>query len=232
MHKDLKDSALYQSRFEVTSFLGSTLTIILAALCLVVLWASIFWRQNFSGVQVSGLSMYQTLDNRDWLLMKQVKNGEGLHYGDIIVVHVGEYPELIAYNEGKSEGAQVHYLIKRLIAMEGDTVKCENEKLYIRYAGTEEFVELPEEYAYYGNSMKLYDFGGHSYTVGKGEIFFLGDNRENSCDSRYKEFSGSHLDGRLYKATDVIGVVPQWAVEHKDTLEKIFFWKQLREAKL
>jgi signal peptidase I len=186
-----------------------------------------YWTNSFGGVTVSGHSMDKTLYTGEQLLM-QYTDGSDAERGDIIVVYVGGYKEFASTNEAN----KTEYLIKRLIAMEGDTVKCENEKLYIRYAGTEEFVELPEEYAYYGNSMKLYDFGGHSYTVGKGEIFFLGDNRENSCDSRYKEFSGSHLDGRLYKATDVIGVVPQWAVEHKDTLEKIFFWKQLREAKL
>ena len=56
-----------------------------------------------------------------------------------------------------------------------------------------------------------------------GEIFFLGDNRLNSCDSRYQEYGGSHLKDKLYKATDVYGVVPEWALEHQEILAKIFF---------
>lgn len=231
MQKDLRGSTLYRERFEIGSVLGSVFTVLLAALCLFVLWTSMWWRRTFSGVQVSGSSMYQTLDSGDWLLMKQVQNGEGFTYGDVIVIHVADYDEVKKYNEGKSEAAQLQYLIKRVIALEGDTVKCINEQLYIRYAGTEEFVKLDEPYAYYGRQSEIYDFDGHSYTVGEGEVFFLGDNRENSCDSRYQEYSGSHLDGRLYKAEDVIGVVPQWAIAYKDRLETIFFWKQLRGAK-
>ena len=67
-----------------------------------------------------------------------------------------------------------------------------------------------------------YDF--HEYTGGEGEIFFLGDNRLNSVDSRYQEWGGSHLNVALYKATDVQGVVSQWAVDNKEFLDILFFW--------
>jgi signal peptidase I len=229
MQKDLRESALYKERFEIGSALGSVFTVLLAMLCLIVLWTSFWWRQNYSGVQVSGSSMYKTLNSGDWLLMKQVKDGEGFTYGDVIVIHVADYPEVQEYNKGKAEPMQ--YLIKRVIALAGDTVKCEREQLYIRYAGTDEFVKLDEPYAYYGRKSEIYDFDGYSYTVGEGEVFFLGDNRENSCDSRYQEYGGSHLEGRLYKAEDVVGVVPEWAITYKERLEPIFFWRQLREAK-
>ena len=61
--------------------------------------------------------------------------------------------------------------------------------------------------------------------MGEGEIFFLGDNRNISMDSRYKE-DMSHLD-RLYKETDIYGIVPQWAIDKQEDLEKIFFWREL-----
>ena len=146
--------------------------------------------------------------------MRYVEDGEGIERGDIIVVSVGGYEECSSITGG--------YLIKRLIAIEGDKVKCEDGQISICYAGTNEYVPLPEPYAYYTNA-ENYDFQEQEYEVGEGEIFFLGDNRNNSCDSRYKEWGGSHLKGKLYKATDVYGVVPEWAIKYSETLEKIFF---------
>lgn len=73
--------------------------------------------------------------------------------------------------------------------------------------------KLYEPYAYYA-----YDYGFALYEMGEGEIFFLGDNRTNSKDSRYKE-GDSHFSDRLYKATDVYGVVPDWAIKYKAFLK-------------
>ena len=73
-------------------------------------------------------------------------------------------------------------------------------------------MELNEPYAYHKWN---YDFA--LYEVGEGEIFFLGDNRTNSYDSRYQE-GNSHLK-TLYKADDIYGVVPDWAIRHKKFLK-------------
>lgn len=178
-----------------------------------------WWKSSFGGVQVNGASMNQTLQDGENLLMRYIKDGQGFERGDIIVVSVGDYVEFANTN--------VDYIIKRLIAIEGDKVKCTDGQISICYAGTQEYVPLEESYAYYDGIVGLdkddYDFA--EYTVGEGEIFFLGDNRHNSCDSRYQERGGSHLNGKLYKATDVYGVVPDWAMEHRETLANIFFNK-------
>ena len=114
-------------------------------------------------------------------------------YGDVIVVSVDDYSEW----EGRldSKGKQVRFLIKRLIAKAGDTVYCENGTVYLKKSWENEFTALDEPYAYYLGQASSYDFG--VYELQEGEIFFLGDNRQNSQDSRYKE-DGSQL-GYLYK---------------------------------
>ena len=219
MNKDFRESELYQAPLGQEKQESYFFYCILLICFVLLLSFRVWWTTNYGGVEVDGKSMCQTFQDEEFLLMKRVFNGEGLERGDVIVVYVGDYPECKSVGGG--------YLIKRLIAMEGDKVKCKDGQISICYAGTEEYVLLDEPYAYYTNQL-AYDFGGQEYVVGEGEIFFLGDNRNNSCDSRYKEFAGSHLTNRLYKATDVYGVVPDWAIEHKEWIAA----KQHRKEKI
>ena len=162
--------------------------------------------------------MKKTLFNGEEYLMKYYREGDELERGDIIVIDVRDYPECKGVN----------FLIKRLIAIEGDSLYCRYGQIYIKYAGTEEYVELEESTAYYMMNQKNYNFS--EYTVGEGEVFFLGDNRQNSLDSRYKD-DGSHLKDRLYKVEDIYGIVPDWAVENRETLRYLFFFDPLEKLK-
>jgi len=77
--------------------------------------------------------------------------------------------------------------IKRVIGVEGDTVRIVNKKLYING------VEVPDPHAVYkedlilpGDMQKRDNFG--PVTVPKGNLFVLGDNRDRSLDSRFWGF--------------------------------------------
>ena len=154
----------------------------------------------FGVIIVDGNSMNLTLTDGQKLLMRFTTENYQAKRGDVIIVDVKKY------NLKDSYGNPIDFLIKRLIAVEGDKVRCTDGQVEICYAGTSKYVPLDEPYAYYEES---YDFA--EYTVDAGEIFFLGDNRTDSKDSRYQEGLSQLND--LYKADDIFGVVPAWTIK-------------------
>lgn len=177
--------------------------VVIAVLFVFILCFRTWWTSHYGAVEVVGNSMQQTLKSGDELYLRFVDDKHKAQRGDIIVVYVGDYEECSSMRD--------QYVIKRLIAIEGDKVRCTDGQVEICYAGTQTFEPLQEPYAYYGNYASSYDFA--EYTVGENEIFFLGDNRSHegsSVDSRYQE-GKSHLT-HLYKEKDIYGVVPNWAL--------------------
>ncbi|SOB81894.1 signal peptidase I [Streptomyces sp. 1331.2] len=102
-------------------------------------------------------------------------------------------------------------LIKRVIAVGGDTVECEGEGP-VKVNG----VALNEPYVYRGNT----PCGDHPFgpvKVPKGRIWVMGDHRANSLDSRF------HMDqpgGGTVPVDNVIGraFVVAWPIDHWSTL--------------
>lgn len=222
MGKQIRDNELYEERFGFKErnsnfFFALALLLIFAAFALFRVW----FTTSFIGVTVSGGSMKQTLQNGDKLLTYRTDKGYEAERGDVIIVDVSGYAECKSVVGGR--------LIKRLIAVEGDKLYCEEGQIYICYSGTDEYVALEEDYAYYGaNDAHKKNYSFSEYVVGAGEIFFLGDNRSGyltSTDSRYKDeygvSQGSHLEG-LYKASDIEGVVPAWSMKYKTVLGALF----------
>lgn len=129
---------------------------------------------------VNGQSMYPTLDNRDYLIINRMayKLGEP-ERGDIIVFSTNL----------KQANGENKDLVKRVIAVEGDHLKIEDSKVYIN----DQLIDEPYIYDNYTD-------GYEDITIPEGMIFAMGDNRENSKDSRMDEVG-------LVSEDDVMGKV-------------------------
>ena len=139
---------------KISKFLKGTVPYIVIIIAVVLVR-----RYIITPVQVEGLSMYSTLDNKEILLLK--KYDKSYQRFDIVVFN---------YNNAK--------LIKRVIGLPGETVEYKNGKLYIngKYVA-ESFL----------NNNVTADFTLEELGYDKipdGYYFVMGDNRTNSTDSR------------------------------------------------
>ena len=191
--------------------LSAIFTVIFVIL-LAFLGARIYVSSTYGAVLVKGESMRNTLQGGEWLLMHLTEKGAKAERGDIVVLDVRN-------KEGAT--AKEGYLIKRLIATEGDKLYCKGGRIFIWYNGADNFVELEEDYTYYSVGKSLYSFASYEtpYELGKGEIFYLGDNRQSSKDSQ-EEFETQN--GMILKETDIHGVVYEWAMTYQTPLRWLF----------
>lgn len=115
-------------------------------------------------VRVRGASMKNTLKNNDIMILNKLAyKSNDIKRFDIVVID-----------------ALDEYIIKRVIALPGEKVEYKKNVLYINGKKIEEkFDHIKSEELIDYNTEKL-----GSIKVPKGYYFVLGDNRDNSVDSR------------------------------------------------
>lgn len=125
----------------------------------------------FAPVSVDGESMVPTLEDQDRLILNKVANMDRF---DVVVFPAPDEPE--------------KQYIKRIIGIPGDTIQYQDDVLYINGEAVEEdYLESSiENMSPGGNFTEDFSLASKTgeETVPEGSYFVMGDNRQNSKDSR------------------------------------------------
>jgi signal peptidase I len=126
-------------------------------------------------VRVDGFSMRPTLDDGEFVLINRLAYTFGpFQHGDIIVFRPPMYPEAGFWRRflGLPDiSDEYEDYIKRVIGLPGDTIKVQGGTVYLNgQALLEPYIASAPTYS-------------DEWVVPAGELFVLGDNRNNSADS-------------------------------------------------
>lgn len=178
MKKTQNEKTIYIRATEYVYSVFSTLLISLA----VIFTAFLFF---FRLVQVDGDSMNPTLENYDEIIVSNF-------------LYTPDYSDIIAIDK---EVAGQQSIIKRVIALPGDTVYIDFETHLISVNSK----VIHENYEVLAPIAEQGDFT-YPLTVPDDCVFVLGDNRNNSLDSRFEKIGFIKLDEIAGKA--LIRLVP------------------------
>lgn len=175
-----------QKKFELTKLnIFDVFETIIAALVVATILFTFFFRV----FDVNGPSMKPTLQHNDKLIVSTV--GYKVQRGDVVVIsETGDLDEPI---------------VKRIIAVGGDTVDINFTTGVVTVNGTEED---------YTDELTTQQFDiAFPITVPEGAVFVLGDNRANSLDSRSTRVGC--VDERYIVGKVLLRVFPlgDWTVE-------------------
>ncbi len=156
-----KKSSALENAYDLMDNLIAALLVLMVLFCFL-----------FRLVGVDGKSMNDTLADKDRLILQTAFYTPSR--GDIVVIYQESEPD--------------KPLIKRVIAAGGDSLRLdvENDAVYLKTAGTSEWVKLNEPYVHYPLAWGILWEESDEVTVPEGHVFVLGDHRNNSRDSRYE----------------------------------------------
>ena len=134
---------------------------------------------------VSGQSMEPTFYENDILQCRVDYSAEDIKRGDVVVI-----------KNQKSKAAQIlnlNLIVKRVIGLPGDELCASNGQIYIQKGDKYELTGY--EYEPMENAGILPEMGDTTLHLSEDEYFCVGDNRNNSVDSRkYGPFKYNQIE--------------------------------------
>ena len=169
-----------QSKINTKEILDWTVSIVVALVVAFVIRTFVF-----TMVRVDGQSMDPTLTHGDTLFTRII--GYTPKQGDIVIFN----PPLS--ETVRKPNKKIAY-VKRVIALEGQTVDIKDGNVYVDGELLEEDYILEEIKGPVPNTLTF------PYVVPEDTVFVLGDNRNNSHDSRSKDVGAVPIDNIIGKA--------------------------------
>ncbi|MCH5323889.1 MAG: signal peptidase I [Eubacterium sp.] len=122
-------------------------------------------------ITVDGDSMKPTLENTERLVVSDMFYQPA--YGDIVIIYADKLVDITNGKMGKP-------IVKRVIGLPGDVIRIDFERGIVYRNGT----ELKEDYIK-APTMLAQDFPNNTdVVIEEGKVFVMGDNRNESKDSR------------------------------------------------
>lgn len=123
---------------------------------------------------IIGESMSPTLENDDAVIINKF----------IYEVSSPKRNDIVVFKPYGNE--KLHYYIKRVIGLPGETVQIIDGKIYINGEVLEEDIDVDD--------IDNAGLASNPIVLGSDEYFVLGDNRNNSEDSRFAEIGNVNID--------------------------------------
>ena len=158
---------------------------------------------------IPSASMMPTLQEKDYILVPKFLYGLRLPLLDDVLLgwRAPKRGDIVVFRRDTQRGSEApggKTLVKRVVALEGDIIEILDGQVYLNG------IALAEPYTHGSDSGRAgYHFG--PYRVPKDKVFVLGDNRDNSEDSRFWTdpfVSTTHILGRA--------VIVYWSAAERD----------------